>query len=79
VSKFDLVKENYANSNDNKLITFQFLTELNNIFFVNSKGDLYLLDVHQDQNVDGVGSISDGLTVAQWSPDQELLVLITSN
>lgn len=28
--------------------------------------------------VEGVGSISDGLSSAQWSPDQELLVLVTN-
>jgi hypothetical protein len=28
--------------------------------------------------VEGVGSISDGLSGAQWSPDQEILVLVTS-
>lgn len=27
---------------------------------------------------EGVGSISDGLIGAQWSPDQELLALVTS-
>lgn len=49
VSTFDLNQEKVANSLDNKLISMQFLTESNNISLINSKGDLYLLNVMDNE------------------------------
>ena len=73
----DLTSEGYSNTTDNRIVLLQFLTESNNISFVNSKGDIYLLNVHSKE-VEGVGSLPDGLSGAEWSPDQELLVLVSN-
>ncbi len=42
---YDLTEENVSNSTDNKLVSMQFLTESNNISLINTKGDLFLLNV----------------------------------
>ncbi|RNA26145.1 elongator complex 1 [Brachionus plicatilis] len=77
-SIFELKSEFLSNNQDNKLVLFQFLTESNNICLINSKGDLNLLNV-LTKTVEEVGCLSDGLSAAQWSPDQELLALVTSS
>lgn len=49
---------------------------MNNIFIANAKGDLMILNIF-DQQVECVGCIIDGIAAVDWSPDQELLVIIS--
>ena len=74
---FDLNQEKISNSDVNKIILFEHLTESNNISIVTEQGDLNLINI-MNMSVECVGSISDGISAAQWNTEQELLSIVTS-
>jgi len=44
VFDFDLTVERNANSQDNKLVSFQYLVELNGLVLINTTGDIFVLN-----------------------------------
>jgi elongator complex protein 1 len=58
------------------LCSFVYLRELRSICLILSIGDIYLYEL-ESRCMKCVGSIEIGVLAAQWSPDDELLVLIT--
>ncbi len=71
-----MVESKCSDDETNKIIAIQYLTEINSIFLANSKGDLMILNLIDGQ-VECVGCIVDGIAAIEWSPDQELLVLVS--
>ena len=54
----------------------QYLSDENCVCITTSKGDVLLIDIQQT-SLECVGSVDDGLVTSLWSPDYELLVLVT--
>ena len=54
----------------------QYLSDENCVCITTSKGDVLLIDMQQT-SLECVGSVDDGLVTSLWSPDYELLVLVT--
>ena len=54
----------------------QYLSDENCVCITTSKGDVLLIDTQQT-SLECVGSVDDGLVTSLWSPDYELLVLVT--
>ena len=65
-----------SDSEENKIVSIQYLTEMNSVFLANVKGDLMILSLIDGQ-VECVGCVVDGIQSIDWSPDQELLVIIS--
>jgi hypothetical protein len=76
--EFNYIDSGCGDGLDNSIVCIQYLTEMNSIFIGNSRGDLMVLNLF-DREVECVGCISDGLDAVEWSPDQELVVLVSSN
>jgi hypothetical protein len=74
--EFDLFDLKCSDSEENKIVSIQYLTEMNSIFLANVKGDLMILNLI-DGLVECVGCVVDGIQSIDWSPDQELLVIIS--
>ena len=75
-SEFDLLELKCTDEQENKIVSIQFLTETSGIFLANSKGDLMILNL-LDGQVECVGCVMDGIEAVDWSPDQELLVIVS--
>jgi hypothetical protein len=75
-SEFDLFELKCSDREENKIVSIQYLTEMNSIFLANVKGDLMILNLI-DGSVECVGCVVDGIQSIDWSPDQELLVIIS--
>lgn len=67
-----------------ELILLSFLAETQSIFVALSSGDLLLLpapsereELMSNDQVECVGSIDGGIAAAAWSPDDEILVLMS--
>lgn len=76
--QLNYIESGCADESENSIVCIQYLTEMNSIFIGNSKGDLMVLNLF-DREIECVGCISDGLDAVEWSPDQELVVLVSSN
>lgn len=59
-----------------KIVQADFVTAINVLCIVTNEGDVFTVNT-ENQEVEVVGSVSAGLDAACWSPDQELLVLVT--
>jgi len=68
--------EEYSLAQEHSIVSLQYLPEDNAVCIATSKGDLLLIDVGLG-SIECVGSVDQGFTTAQWSPDMELLVLTT--
>ncbi|KAJ1958693.1 putative elongator complex protein 1 [Linderina pennispora] len=60
----------------------QFLMERESVFLALASGDIFVIQVSQSAELDSeqvelVGSVDAGIAAACWSPDEELLVLVT--
>lgn len=67
--------------NGSKLICFKQFAETNTLIFIFENGDVVAALLHEDTGVDFsleiVGLLDTKLKAAMWSPDEEILVLIT--
>ena len=59
-----------------QIVSMQYLSDENCVCITTSKGDVLLFDTQQT-SLECVGSADDGLVTSLWSPDYELLVLVT--
>ncbi|ORX69138.1 IkappaB kinase complex, IKAP component [Linderina pennispora] len=62
--------------------TYTFLMERESVFLALASGDIFVIQVSQSaesdsEQVELVGSVDAGIAAACWSPDEELLVLVT--
>ena len=63
-------------SYEEEIVSMHHLPDEDCICAATSKGDLLLIDMHQC-SIDCVGSVDAGILTSLWSPDHELLVLVT--
>lgn len=66
-----------------RVLNIQYLTSTATICLVLEGGDIITVKEDQlgsdDAHIEIVGSIDDGISAARWSPDEELLVLVTKS
>ncbi|RKP33743.1 IKI3 family-domain-containing protein, partial [Dimargaris cristalligena] len=68
-----------------RLVGLHYLTELDTLFMAFDQGEILLLRdasafdpaAHGPENLDPVGDFEDGILAVAWSPDDEILVVIT--
>ena len=58
------------------VINLEYVLDLESVYFALSNGEIYKFSVESDE-FDNVGSVDSGLECAKWSPDQEILVLVS--
>jgi elongator complex protein 1 len=68
---------------DHAIVSTQYLSEKDSICLIFANGDIYLLHRSDAEgtmlDAECVGSVETGISAASWSPDEELLVLVTGN
>ncbi|ATY64342.1 killer toxin sensitivity (IKI3) [Cordyceps militaris] len=64
-----------------KILNIQYLSATATIYLVLEGGDIITVKEDQvggeDAHIEIVGSIDDGISAARWSPDEELLIIVT--
>ena len=71
----DLALEcNLGSSGD--IVSFDFVLDLESAYFALKNGEIYKFSVDSEE-LDNVGSVVCGIESAAWSPDQEILVLVS--
>ena len=70
----------------NQLISFNFLPDSSDLCILARSGDISLVrlgdfsfDSDQEYIVDVIGTVEPGIDAASWSPDEELLVIVSAN
>ena len=58
------------------IVSFDFVLDLESAYFALRNGEIYKFSVDVEE-LDNVGSVACGLECAVWSPDQEILVLVS--
>ncbi|TIB42928.1 hypothetical protein E3P86_00144 [Wallemia ichthyophaga] len=71
---------------DSQLISLAYLPDAQSVCILSRSGDISLIrladfDLHQDLEypVEHIGTVEPGITAASYSPDEELLVIVTLN
>ena len=62
---------------DGSVIAFDYVPELDSLCIGTEMGDLLVMPCDQASPMESVGSIDSGIMTMSWSPDYELLVLVT--
>ncbi|KAJ2403251.1 putative elongator complex protein 1 [Coemansia sp. RSA 2559] len=55
----------------------QCLMERESLFVALQSGDIFTIQLDADKSVDLVGTVDQGIMASSWSPDEELLALVT--
>ncbi|KAM0790761.1 hypothetical protein ACM66B_004611 [Microbotryomycetes sp. NB124-2] len=66
----------------NAVVAFKYLSEVEALSVILSNGELeqiHSLESGQQPSRDNVGAFEDGIKAAQWSPDDELLAIVTGS
>ena len=71
----DLSIESHLDS-CNDVISLDYVLDLESVYFALRNGNIYKFSADADE-LDNVGSVTCGLECAVWSPDQELMVLVS--
>ncbi|KAI6655213.1 Elongator complex protein 1 [Oopsacas minuta] len=61
----------------NAVISLDYVLDLESVYFALRNGDIYKFSVESDE-LDNIGSVACGLECAVWSPDQEIIVLVST-
>ncbi|KAK9915662.1 hypothetical protein WJX75_002381 [Coccomyxa subellipsoidea] len=68
----------YCSKNEeDEIVSFEHILELDAIFMAMASGHLFLIHVEDVAEVEEVGAVTGGVASAQWSPDGEVLVLVS--
>lgn len=60
----------------NDVISLEYVLDLESAYFALRNGDIYKFSADTDE-LDNIGSVACGLECAAWSPDQEIMVLVS--
>ncbi|PIK35018.1 putative elongator complex protein 1 [Apostichopus japonicus] len=74
--RVNLKERGYLEGENDRILALQHLPDIQSVSMATSNGDVILVNT-QDKEMECVGTVDSGLTNMCWSPDQELLVLVT--